>query len=77
MAPEQAMTADYAAAVLQWYLDNGVDETMGYAPVDRLAAQALVAHTPRGAVMENKNGALFRLPHLLSLLLMLLRLLLP
>lgn len=38
-----AMTAEYAAAVLQWYSENGVDEALSDAPVDRLAPKPVAA----------------------------------
>lgn len=37
-----AMTTEYAAAVLQWYSENGVDEALSATPVDRLAPKPVV-----------------------------------
>lgn len=42
MSATDILAVQQAEAILQWYLDNGVDEPMSSAPVDRLAFKPLI-----------------------------------
>jgi len=53
MSATDILAVQQAEAILQWYLENGVDEAMSSTPVDRLAFKPIViAEAPSVAVKE-------------------------
>lgn len=55
MSASDITAPQYSAAVLQWYLDNGVDELMDSAPVNRLAEKVLVEEKPSKQIISKET----------------------
>lgn len=51
MASGNILSVQHAEAILQWYLDNGVDEVMAADPVDRLAPKPVIVAAPASAAV--------------------------
>lgn len=54
MSATDVLAVQQAEAILQWYIENGVDEAMSSAPVDRLAFKPLV---PKEIAIEKPVAA--------------------
>lgn len=57
MSATDILAVQQAEAILQWYMENGVDEAISPAPVDRLAFKPLISLAPQGTAVAGGEAA--------------------